>query len=75
MKINWEALGSTFGVSLLITVGVVAVFCLGISALSRRETAVAGGAAARGTALALATLCFAACLAAVGYGLSLIALG
>ncbi|MHA6762870.1 hypothetical protein [Streptacidiphilus sp. PAMC 29251] len=86
MKINWEALGSTFGVSMLITVGVVTTFCLGIAALSRHETAAGrsatagattAGASARGgsvPALAAATLCFAACAAAVGYGLYLIAL-
>jgi hypothetical protein len=73
MKINWSALGSTFAVSTLITLGVVAVFCLGISALSRRETAPAGAAAARSGALAVATLSFAACAAAVGYGLYVIA--
>lgn len=73
MSINWEALGNTFGFSVLITVGVVAAFCLGVSALSRRETATAGSAAVRGGALAVATVCFAACAAVVGYGLYLIA--
>ena len=75
MTINWAALGNTFGVSLLITLGVVASFCLGISALSRRETALAdGGSAVRGGgALAVAVVAFAACAAAVGYGLYLIA--
>ena len=74
MNINWAALGSTFAVSTLVTLGVVAAFCLGISALSRRETAPAGASAVRGGALALATASFAACAAAVGYGLYLIAL-
>ena len=73
MNIKWDALGSTFGVSLLVTVGMVAVFCLGISALSRREAAPAGATAVRGGALAVAWLCFAACTAVVGYGLYLIA--
>ncbi|MFC1417296.1 hypothetical protein [Streptacidiphilus cavernicola] len=73
MNIHWSALGSTFAVSTLVTVGVVAVFCLGIAALSRRETAPAGAAATRGGALAVAALSFAACAAAVGYGLYLIA--
>ncbi|MEY9967769.1 hypothetical protein ABIA33_005848 [Streptacidiphilus sp. MAP12-16] len=77
MKINWAALGSTFGVSLLITLGVVAAFSFGISSLSRRETALAGGTAAgRGGAAvstAVAVVCFGACAAAVGYGLYLIA--
>ncbi|WP_042409222.1 hypothetical protein [Streptacidiphilus carbonis] len=75
MKIDWAALGNTFGVSLLITLGVVTAFCLGVSALSRREAAAVGGAAsvARGTALAVAVVSFTACAAAVGYGLYLIA--
>ena len=73
MKIDWSALGSTFAAGTLITLGVVAVFCLGVSALSRRETAPAGATVARGSALAVATLSFAACAAAVVYGLYLIA--
>jgi hypothetical protein len=74
MSIDWSALGGTFAFSTLITLGTVAVFCLGIAALSRRETAPATASAARGGALAVATLSFAACAAAVGYGLYLIAL-
>ena len=74
MKINWAALGGTFGVSVVISLAVVAAFCLGISALSRREAAVADGAAGRGTiALSGAVLSFALCAAAVGYGLYVIA--
>lgn len=75
MKIDWAALGSTFGVSLLITLGVVAAFCFGVSALSRRETAQVGGAGEGGGALVAAVACFGACAAAVGYGLYLIAAG
>jgi len=74
MNIDWSALGSTFAVSTLITLGVVAAFCLGIAALSRRETAPAAASTARGGALAVATVSFGACAAAVGYGLYLIAL-
>jgi hypothetical protein len=74
MKIDWAALGSTFGVSVGISLAVVAAFCLGISALSQRETALADGSAGRGTAaLGGAVLCFALCAAAVGYGLYVIA--
>ncbi len=76
MSIDWAALGSTFGVSVLITLVVAGAFCLGIAALSQRETAVADGAGGslRGaTALAGVVLSFAACAAAVGYGLYLIA--
>ncbi|GAA1071762.1 hypothetical protein GCM10009665_78890 [Kitasatospora nipponensis] len=81
MHINWSALADTAGVSFGVTVAVVSAFALGILALSRREaatTATTGATAgtaggARGVlALACATVCFAACAAAVGYGLSLI---
>ncbi|OSP43120.1 hypothetical protein B7767_11855, partial [Streptomyces sp. 13-12-16] len=65
MKIDWAALGSVFGVSLVVTVALVALFTLGISGLSRRERA-----ADRGQSAALAVTgayaCFAACAAAVG---------
>ncbi|CCK31055.1 putative secreted protein [Streptomyces davaonensis JCM 4913] len=71
MKIDWAALGSVFGVSLVVTVALVALFTLGISGLARRERAAEQG----GTATAAVTgayACFAACAAAVGYGIYLI---
>lgn len=71
MKIDWEALGSVFGVSLVVTVGLVALFTLGIAGLSRRERAVAQGDSAA-LAVTAAYACFAACAAAVGYGIYLI---
>ncbi|WP_434092635.1 hypothetical protein, partial [Streptomyces griseorubiginosus] len=46
MKIDWEALGSVFGVSLVVTVGLVALFTLGIMGLSRQERATAQGGSA-----------------------------
>ncbi|MEU5085651.1 hypothetical protein [Streptomyces sp. NPDC021356] len=71
MKIDWAALGSVFGVSLVVTVGLVALFTLGIAGLSRREAAsTRGDSAAAATAGAYA--CFALCAAAVAYGISLI---
>ncbi|MFJ6381892.1 hypothetical protein ACIQI7_18075 [Kitasatospora sp. NPDC092039] len=82
MNIKWNALAQTAGLSFGVTVAVVAVFALGILALSRREAAVsaaAEGGAATGTsgggrlALAGACVCFALCGGAVLYGLSLIA--
>ncbi|GAA2777329.1 hypothetical protein RMN57_24735 [Kitasatospora sp. CM 4170] len=83
MHIKWNALAQTAGFSFGITVAVVAVFALGILALSRREAALsarrsaAGAAAPAGgsgkLALAGAYACFAVCGAAVLYGLSLIA--
>ena len=71
MHIDWAALGSVFGVSLVATVSLVAVFTLGIVGLSRRERAVAQGDSAT-LALTGAYVCFAACAAAVTYGISLI---
>ncbi|MBP0449607.1 MULTISPECIES: hypothetical protein [unclassified Kitasatospora] len=83
MHIKWNALAQTAGFSFGITVAVVAVFALGILALSRREAALTAQRSAAGTgapsagagrlALAGAYACFAVCGAAVLYGLSLIA--
>ncbi|MFD5256202.1 hypothetical protein ACF06V_36690 [Streptomyces bobili] len=71
MKIDWASLGSVFGVSLVITVALVALFTLGIMGLSRRERAAAQGDSAT-LAVTGAYACFAACAAAVAYGISLI---
>ncbi|KUN78689.1 hypothetical protein AQJ66_30970 [Streptomyces bungoensis] len=71
MKIDWAAIGSVFGVSLVFTVGLVAVFTLGVNGLVRREKAAAQGGSA-GLALTGAYVCFAACAAAVAYGIYLI---
>jgi len=79
MSIKWNALAQTAGFSFVITVATVAVFALGILALSRREAALeankAGtdGAGKGNLALAGASVCFAACASVVLYGLSLIA--
>lgn len=71
MKIDWAALGSVFGVSLVVTVGLVTLFTLGIMGLSRRERATAQGGSAA-LAVTGAYVCFAACAAAVAYGINLI---
>ncbi|MEV5547895.1 hypothetical protein AB0L35_17460 [Streptomyces sp. NPDC052309] len=71
MKIDWAALGSVFGVSLVVTVGLVALFTLGIVGLSRQERAAAQGGSAA-LAVTGAYACFAACAAAVAYGIYLI---
>ena len=71
MQIDWEALGSVFGVSLVVTVGLVALFTLGIMGLSRQERATAHGGSAA-LAVTGAYACFAACAAAVAYGIYLI---
>ena len=77
MNIKWNALAQTAGISFGITVAMVAVFALGILALSRRESArTETGTAGTGRAnlaLAGASVCFAACAAVVVYGLTLIA--
>ncbi|WP_320781202.1 hypothetical protein [Streptomyces sp. CRN 30] len=71
MKIDWAALGAVFGVGLVVTVGLVALFTLGIVGLSRQERAAAQGGSAA-LAVTGAYACFAACAAAVAYGIYLI---
>ncbi|BFO20407.1 hypothetical protein SHKM778_67950 [Streptomyces sp. KM77-8] len=71
MKIDWAALGSVFGISLVVSVALVALFTLGINGLSRQERAAAQGRSAT-MAVTGAYACFAACVAAVGYGIYLI---
>ncbi|TGA86449.1 hypothetical protein [Streptomyces sp. MZ04] len=76
MDIDWAALGSVFGVSLVVTVALVGLFTLGIVGLSKHEAATSGASAATGgnavAARAGAYLCFALCAAAVAYGIYLI---
>ncbi|MDX3238146.1 hypothetical protein PV392_21155 [Streptomyces sp. ME03-5709C] len=71
MHIDWAALGSVFGVSLAVTVGLVGLFTLGIVGLSKQGTTASGGGT---TAVARtgAYLSFALCAAAVAYGIYLI---
>ncbi|MGC0332846.1 hypothetical protein RKD23_005836 [Streptomyces sp. SAI-170] len=71
MKIDWAALGSVFGVSLVVTVALVGLFTLGVVGLSRQERASAQGGSAA-LAVTGAYACFAACAAAVAYGIYLI---
>ncbi|GAA3036335.1 MULTISPECIES: hypothetical protein [Streptomyces] len=68
MKIDWAALGSVFGVSLVVTVALVGLFTLGVVGLAKKESP-RGGAALAATG---AYACFAACAAAVAYGIYLI---
>ncbi|WP_338898998.1 hypothetical protein WBG99_28220 [Streptomyces sp. TG1A-60] len=71
MHIDWAALGSVFGVSLVVTVALVGLFTLGIVGLSKQEEAsTRGGSGALAATGAYA--CFALCAAAVAYGISLI---
>ena len=50
MDIDWAALGSVFGVSLVVTVALVGLFTLGIVGLSKQESASAKGNSAARTA-------------------------
>jgi hypothetical protein len=68
MHINWSGLGEVFVVALAAGVGIVVLFSLGIMSLGRR--AEGGGSAAVSTTVAY--VCFAACLAIVGYGIYLV---
>ncbi|MDI9887921.1 hypothetical protein ACFWOY_25140 [Streptomyces sp. NPDC058423] len=71
MKIDWAALGSVFGVSLVVTVALVGLFTLGVAGLSKQEAAAAQGGSA-GLARTGAYACFALCAAAVAFGIYLI---
>ncbi|TLQ46709.1 hypothetical protein [Streptomyces marianii] len=71
MKIDWAALGSVFGVSLVVTVALVGLFTLGVAGLSKQEAAAAQGGSA-GLARTGAYACFALCVAAVAFGIYLI---
>ncbi|OEJ27511.1 hypothetical protein AR457_26640 [Streptomyces agglomeratus] len=72
MKIDWAALGSVFGVSLVATVVLVGLFTLGIVGLSKQESASAQSGGSAVLARTGAYACFALCAAAVTYGIYLI---
>ncbi|MFI8852206.1 hypothetical protein [Streptomyces sp. 891-h] len=69
MDIDWAALGQVFGVSLVATVGLVGIFTLGIVSGSPRTAGSTPSVLARTGAYA----CYAVCVAAVAYGIYLIA--
>ncbi|MER5769909.1 hypothetical protein [Streptomyces sp. NPDC001985] len=71
MKIDWAALGSVFGVSLVATVVLVGLFTLGIIGMSKQATA-SGGGGSVALARTGAYTCFALCVAAITYGIYLI---
>jgi hypothetical protein len=72
MNIEWAALGQVFGVSLVVTVGIVGLFTVGIMGTSRKPQQ-DGAAAAPGVgARSVAVAAFAVCAAAVAYGIYLI---
>ncbi|MFK0295871.1 hypothetical protein ACIQU6_36110 [Streptomyces sp. NPDC090442] len=75
MHIDWAALGQVFGVTLVVTVGIVGLFTVGIVGTSRKPAAdgdavaaAAPGVGSRAGALAA----FALCALAVAYGIYLI---
>ncbi|MEU0694877.1 hypothetical protein ACFTTN_12575 [Streptomyces niveus] len=81
MNIDWAALGSVFGVSLVATVALVGLFTLGIVGLSKGAapaegaTATASGTTGSGAAALARTgayVCFGLCVAAVSYGIYMI---
>lgn len=68
MDIDWVALVTVFGVSLLASIALVGVFSLGITGSAPRKDGRGGTAAARTGSY----VCFAVCAAAVVYGIYLI---
>ncbi|MEW2069649.1 hypothetical protein [Streptomyces sp. NPDC007346] len=74
MKIDWAALASVFGVSLVVTVALVGLFTVGIVALSKLSAPVGSSSSGGSTVLARtgAYASFALCAAAVAYGIYLI---
>ncbi|MDQ0944402.1 hypothetical protein [Streptomyces sp. V1I1] len=72
MKIDWAALGSVFGVSLVATVALVGLFTLGVVGLTKQESAAGGRGGSAVLARTGAYACFALCAAAVAYGIYLI---
>jgi hypothetical protein len=72
MTFDWSALGLVAVVGIGLTVATVSTFCLGITALSRREDAQENGTGGAAVALSGAVACFALCAAAVAFGIYLI---
>jgi hypothetical protein len=67
MHINWSGLIEVFLIALIAGVGLVVLFSFGIVALDRRSEP---GQSALATTVA--TACFLACAAMVGYGIYLV---
>ena len=72
MHIDWSALGEVAVVSLVFGVGLAVVFALGVTAMARRAVSIDDKKPPSVVDTGVAALCFAACLAAVLYGLYLI---
>lgn len=71
MNIDGGSLGLVFVVALASVVVLTSLFSFGVVGLSQRESAREAGGTGTGP-LAGAILCFAVCLAIVGYGIFLI---
>ncbi|WP_043678678.1 hypothetical protein [Streptomyces xylophagus] len=72
MSLDWNALGEVAAVSVGVTVGVVAVFALGVLGIAQVETAREQDGGTHALGIAQAGLCFLACAAVVAYGIYLI---
>jgi hypothetical protein len=72
MHIDWSSLGEVAVVSLIFGVGLAVLFAFGVTAMSRRAVAIDEKKPPSVVDTGVAALCFAACLAAVLYGLYLI---
>lgn len=72
MFVNWADLGKVFGATVGAGVVLMTLFSLGIVGLSRQATAKESGGAGTGPYVG-AIVCFALCIAIVGYGIFLIA--
>jgi hypothetical protein len=71
VHIDWGSLGLVFVVALASVVVLTSLFSFAVVGLSQREAARESGGSGTGP-LAGAVLCFALCLAIVGYGIYLI---
>lgn len=74
MKIDWAALATVFGVSLVVTVALVGFFSLGVVGLAKQAGELRGSVSGSASALVRtgAYASFALCAAAVVYGIYLI---
>ncbi|MFC9948067.1 hypothetical protein [Streptomyces pratensis] len=72
MNIDWAALASVFGVSLVVTVALVGLFTLGIMGLAKQVPTAQGGGGSNALMRTGAYACFGLCVAAVAYGIYLI---
>jgi hypothetical protein len=71
MTINWADLGKVFAATLVSVVCLVVLFSFGVLGLSRQATAREQGGSGS-TPFTGAVVCFALCVAIVGYGIYLI---